>query len=47
MGLDDIMDIVSIPIENIQYLQIGPDFSRYSAFVSKFTTYASLFVLNI
>ena len=47
MGLDDIMDIVSIPIENIQYLQIGPDFSQYNTLLNEFTTYASLFVLNI
>ena len=47
MGLDDIIVIFSIVIENIQYLQIGPNFSRYNAFVSKFTTYASLFLLNM
>ena len=33
MGLDDIFLIISIAIENIQYLEIGPDFSEYNSFI--------------
>ena len=47
MGLDDILIILSIVIENIQYLEIGPDFSEYNAFVGYVDKYSSILVINM
>ena len=42
MGFDDLMLIFSIGIENIQYLMIGPDFSKFNPFIQYYAKYLSI-----
>ena len=42
MGWDDIIFLFSIGIENIQYLILGPDFSKYSQYIHYFASFFSI-----
>ena len=42
MGFDDLILIFSIGIENIQYLMIGPDFSKFNPFIQYYAKYLSI-----
>ena len=47
MGLDDLSIILSVAIENIQYLMIGPDFSRLNPFFYSIGNYISISIMNV